>query len=60
MRSRCSTKWYALDTAGVVEHRIRGTHRSILREPDVTGLAGCISELVETALDRPKPGRAGR
>lgn len=44
-------QWHALDTAGVVEHQIRGTHRSILREPDVAGLAGCIGELIKTALD---------
>lgn len=41
-------QWHALDTAGVIERRVRGTHRSILREPDVAGLADCIGELVET------------
>ena len=43
-------RWHALDTGGVHERRVRGTHRSMLREPDVEGLAACIRELVDEAL----------
>ncbi len=40
-------RWHALDTGGVREHVVPGTHRSALREPDVAGLAHCIRGLVD-------------
>ncbi len=42
-------RWHALDTAGVREPFVAGTHRSMLREPDVGTLAECLSELVADA-----------
>jgi amino acid adenylation domain-containing protein len=43
--------WYGPETAGVVEHRVSGTHRSMLREPDVAALANCIGMLVDSITD---------
>jgi len=40
-------RWHALDTGEVVERHVRGTHRSMLREPDVSALAECVRELVD-------------
>jgi thioesterase domain-containing protein len=40
-------RWLALETRGVREVSVRGTHRSILREPDVAGLAEAIAALVD-------------
>jgi amino acid adenylation domain-containing protein len=45
-------RWHVLETAGVVERRVRGTHRSMLREPDVACLAECVAELVEQSMRR--------
>jgi amino acid adenylation domain-containing protein len=42
--------WYGPKTAGVVEHQVTGTHRSMLREPDVAALAGCIGALVDATV----------
>ena len=47
-------RWYALDTADdVVARRVPrpGSHRSMMREPDVAGLAACLRELVDEVLD---------
>jgi amino acid adenylation domain-containing protein len=54
-------RWHGLDTAGVLEHHVRGTHRSMLREPDVQSLAACVAELARAATEgpgseRPAPG----
>jgi amino acid adenylation domain-containing protein len=48
--------WHGMDIAGVVEREVPGSHMSMLREPDVSGLAACIRELVDQTLD--VPGRA--
>jgi amino acid adenylation domain-containing protein len=40
-------RWLALETDGVAERHVRGTHRSMMREPDVESLTNCIAELVE-------------
>jgi thioesterase domain-containing protein len=40
-------RWHALETRGVREVSVRGTHRSILREPDVAGLADAIAALAD-------------
>jgi amino acid adenylation domain-containing protein len=42
-------QWYGPDTQ-IVEARVAGTHRSMLREPDVASLAACMSTLMEAAL----------
>ncbi len=42
--------WYGPETAGVVEYQVSGTHRSMLREPDVASLAGCIRTLADAVL----------
>ncbi len=42
-------RWYALDTAGVVEVEVAGSHRSMLREPDVGSLADRLTELIDAA-----------
>ncbi len=44
-------RWYGLETAGIVEREVRGTHRSMMREPDVAALAECLRELVDASLD---------
>jgi amino acid adenylation domain-containing protein len=43
--------WYGLDTAGIVEREVRGSHRSMLREPDVGSLAECLRNLIDQTLD---------
>jgi amino acid adenylation domain-containing protein len=43
-------RWYGLDTGGIVEREVRGTHRSMMREPDVASLADCLRSLVDDAL----------
>lgn len=43
-------RWHVLQTAGVAERRVAGTHRSMLREPDVASLAACVAELVDGTL----------
>ena len=48
--------WHGMDTQGVVERQVPGSHLSIMREPEVSGLAACIRELVDQTLD--VPGRA--
>lgn len=40
-------RWRFLDSGGMVEHHVRGTHRSMLREPDVESLARCVKQLVD-------------
>jgi amino acid adenylation domain-containing protein len=42
--------WYGLDTGGVVEVPVAGTHRSMLREPDVASLAGRLESLIDDAI----------
>jgi len=44
-------RWHVLDTAGVVERHVRGTHRSMMREPDVGALADCLRELIDATTD---------
>lgn len=41
-------RWHFLDSGGVEERHVRGTHRSMMREPDVGSLATCIGELVDS------------
>jgi thioesterase domain-containing protein len=41
--------WHALDTAGVVEVEVAGSHRSMMREPDVESLADRLTELIDGA-----------
>jgi len=43
--------WYGVESAGIVELRAAGTHRSMLREPDVASLSGCLRQLVDEACD---------
>lgn len=47
-------RWRFLDSAGVVEHHVRGTHRSMMREPDVESLAACVKTLVDAAIQTPR------
>jgi amino acid adenylation domain-containing protein len=42
-------RWYALDAADVVEVEVEGSHRSMLREPDVGSLAERLTELIGEA-----------
>ena len=42
-------RWYEVALGGVEERVVRGSHRSILREPDVAGLADCLEECLEAA-----------
>jgi amino acid adenylation domain-containing protein len=44
-------QWHGLDTGGVVEPRVPGSHRSMLREPDVEALAAAVRGLIDAALD---------
>ncbi len=44
-------QWYGIDSAGVLEAHVQGTHRSMLREPDVAGLAACIARLAKEACE---------
>jgi thioesterase domain-containing protein len=39
-------RWYGVETGGVEEYRVRGTHQSMMREPDVSALATSIASLV--------------
>ncbi len=47
--------WQGMDIASVVEREVLGSHRSMLREPDVGSLSACIGELVDRTLDGPDP-----
>ena len=49
--------WHGVESAGVVEGQLPGTHRSMMREPDVAAVADCLRELVEEVCDRPGDGR---
>ena len=49
--------WHGVESAGVVERQVPGTHRSMMREPDVAAVADCLRELVEEVCDRPGDGR---
>lgn len=40
-------RWYGLETGGVEEHRVSGSHQSMLREPDVASLAQCVEACVD-------------
>jgi thioesterase domain-containing protein len=44
-------QWYGVDIAGIVDREVPGTHRSMMREPDVEDLAFCLSALIDEALD---------
>ncbi len=46
-------RWRFLDSAGVIEHQVRGTHRSMMREPDVESLAACVRALVDATIQTP-------
>jgi thioesterase domain-containing protein len=39
-------RWYGLETGGIEEHYVAGSHQSMMREPDVSSLARCVDELV--------------
>lgn len=39
--------WYGINTAGIFEREVPCNHLSIMREPDVRGLATCIRKLVD-------------
>jgi thioesterase domain-containing protein/acyl carrier protein len=39
-------RWYGVETGGIVEHYVRGSHQSMMREPDVSSLANSIASLV--------------
>ena len=41
--------WYGPETGGVVEVPVAGTHRSMLREPDVASLAARLEKLIDDA-----------
>jgi amino acid adenylation domain-containing protein len=42
-------RWYGVQTGGVAEHFVPGSHQSMMREPDVSGLANAIASLVADA-----------
>jgi thioesterase domain-containing protein len=44
-------RWYEATNGAVDEHVVRGSHRSILREPDVAGLAACLEECIADATE---------
>jgi thioesterase domain-containing protein len=39
-------RWYGVETAGIEEHFVTGSHQSMMREPDVASLARSIEALV--------------
>jgi thioesterase domain-containing protein len=39
-------RWYGVETGGIEEHYVRGSHQSMMREPDVSSLANSIASLV--------------
>jgi thioesterase domain-containing protein len=44
-------RWYGVDTGGIDEHQVTGTHRSMLREPDVASLAETLQRCIDEAID---------
>jgi hypothetical protein len=42
-------RWYGLETGGIEEHYVLGSHQSMMREPEVSSLARCVEELVGSA-----------
>lgn len=47
--------WYGVDLAAVDERVVAGSHRSMLREPDVESLAACLDEVIVESLSGVKP-----
>lgn len=43
-------RWYALEIGEIAEVSVSGTHRSMLREPDVTSLAEVVHGLIDEAI----------
>ena len=41
-------RWYGLETGGVEEHYVTGSHQSMLREPDAASLAQCVETCMDT------------
>jgi thioesterase domain-containing protein len=39
-------RWYGLETGGIHERYVPGSHQSMMREPDVSALAQAIASLV--------------
>ena len=44
-------RWYGVDTGGIDEELVAGTHRSMLREPDVGSLADVLQRRIDEACD---------
>ena len=57
-------RWHALETGGIEEVHVIGTHRSMLREPDVASLAEIVRGLIDQAIgnedDKPPVGSPAR
>ena len=49
-------RWYGLETGGVVERMVPGTHHGMLREPAVAALADCLGDCITEALEGARPG----
>jgi thioesterase domain-containing protein/acyl carrier protein len=45
-------RWHGVDAAAVEERMVFGSHRSMLREPDVASLASTLQECIDDALVR--------
>jgi amino acid adenylation domain-containing protein len=43
-------RWHGIETRGVVEVPVTGTHRSMLREPDVAALAEALQDCIDEAV----------
>jgi hypothetical protein len=44
-------RWYGVASGGVDERLVRGTHRSMVREPDVVSLAESLEGCIDATLD---------
>ena len=40
-------RWHGIQTGGIEEHYVDGSHESMIREPDVASLARCIEACVD-------------
>jgi thioesterase domain-containing protein/acyl carrier protein len=48
-------RWHGVESGGIREYYIDGTHQSMMREPDVVSLARCVAACVDRVLaDEPR------
>ncbi len=44
-------RWYGAETGGIAEFYVKGSHLSMMREPDVSSTARCVASCVDRVVD---------